>query len=53
MKCELVLKETKNKEGRKFDNLVIITPNGTQFEVKLSFFNSKLLYKVKKEIEGK
>lgn len=52
MKCELIIKQTKDKNGRSYDNLVITTPKGTQFQVKLSFFNSKLLYKIKKEIEG-
>lgn len=53
MKVELNLKVSKDKKtGKEYKNLVITTEAGTTFEVKYAFYNSKLSYKVMKEIEG-
>lgn len=52
MKVELNIKVSKGKNGKEYDNLIITTEKGTTFEVKYAFYNSKLAYKVKKEIEG-
>lgn len=53
MKVELNLKVSKDKKtGKEYKNLVITTEAGTTFEVKYAFYNSKLAYKVMKEIEG-
>lgn len=50
--CYLSIKVTKGKNGKEYKNLVLTTENGTNVQVELSFYNSKLHYKLEKEIEN-
>lgn len=52
LNCTLTSKEVKDKKGKKYTNLYLLTENGTEVQIKLAFFNSKLQYKLVKEIEN-
>lgn len=52
MKCEIEIVKCKGKDNKVYDNLYLTTPKGIRVQVKLAFYNIKLAYKIKKEIEG-
>lgn len=50
MRVDLFIEEIE-KNGKKYENMFFKTDSGLKVQVKYAFYNPKLAYRVKKEIE--